>query len=230
MKPASLAAPAPVQRPASFVVAPIADTAPLERRVAQLDTHVKDIAERAEAASGNANRAEALLVAFAARRAIDRGLQLGFLEGMLRNRFGGSQPQAVATIITASRTPVTLEELRGEFDLIAPQLVGVGPKADWWAAFKRELAGLIVIRRDDTPALTPDARVDRARVSLNAGHVDRALAEVARLPARDLAEPWMATARRYISTHNALDLIETSALLTPAPKLTAAAVAEDGNP
>ena len=73
--------PAPVMvardRPSQLVVSPMADTAPLERRVAQLDDHVKDIAERAEAASGNANRAEALLVAFAARRAIDRGLQLG---------------------------------------------------------------------------------------------------------------------------------------------------------
>jgi len=222
MKPQPPAVSTALASPAPFVVAPMADTAPLERRVAQLDTHVKDIAERAEAASGNANRAEALLVAFAARRAIDRGLQLGYLEGMLRDRFGRAQPPAVATIISASRTPVTLEDLRGEFDLIAPELIGVGPKADWWAAFKRELAGLIVIRRDDTPMMTPDARVDRARVSLNAGHVDRALAEVARLPARERADPWMQHARRYVAAHNALDLIETSALLSPGPRLSAA--------
>lgn len=212
----------PPEQPAPFVVAPIADTAPLERRVAQLDTHVKDIAERAEAASGNANRAEALLVAFAARRAIDRGLQLGYLEGMLRERFGRTQPQAVATIITASHRPVTLEDLRGDLDLIAPELIGVGPNADWWDGFKRELAGLIVIRREDTPTLTPDARVDRARASLNAGHVDRALAEIARLPARETADPWLRKARRYVAAHNALDLIETSALLTPARKLASA--------
>lgn len=210
---------AQADRPASFVVAPMADTAPLERRVAQLDTHVKDIAERAEAASGNANRAEALLVAFAARRAIDRGLQLGYLEGMLRERFSRTQPQAVGTIITASHAPVTLEDLRGELDLIAPDLIGVGPKASWWDGVKRELAGLIVIRREDTPTLTPDARMDRARVSLNAGHVDRALAEVSRLPAREKAAPWIQNARRYVAAHNALDMIETSALLTPAPKL-----------
>jgi hypothetical protein len=214
--------------PASYVVSPASDTAPLERRVAALDSHVKDIAERAEAASGNANRAEALLVAFAARRAIDRGLQLGYLEGMLRNRFARSQPQAVATIITASRAPVTLEDLRGEFDLLAPELTGVSPKADWWAAFRREMAGLIVVRREDTPTMTPDARVNRARVNLSAGHVDRALAEISRLPARDTAEPWIENARRYIAAHNALDLIETSALLTPAPRL--AAVSEARQP
>lgn len=217
--PVALTAPAPES---PLVVAPLADTAPLERKVAQLDTHVKDIAERAEAASGNANRAEALLVAFAARRAIDRGLQLGYLEGMLRERFGRTQPEAVATIIRASHDPVTLEDLRGELDLIAPELVGVGPNANWWDGFKRELAGLIVIRRENTPTMTPDARVDRARTSLNAGHVDRALAEVARLPAREKADPWLRHARRYVAAHNALDLIETSALLTPAPRLASA--------
>ncbi|MGE3745063.1 MAG: hypothetical protein AB7G25_04985 [Sphingomonadaceae bacterium] len=202
-----------------FVVTPASDTRPLERRVAQLDSHVKDIAERAEAASGNANRAEALLVAFAARRAIDRGLQLGYLEGMLRNRFARSQPQAVATIITASRDAVTLEDLRGEFELLAPELTGVSPKADWWEAFKRELAGVVVVRREDTPTMTPDVRVERARISLNAGHVDRALAEIVRLPAQDKARNWIGNARRYVAAHNALDLIETSALLTPGRRL-----------
>jgi hypothetical protein len=227
LKPAPQAARLSATPSSQLVVAPMADTAPLERRVAQLDDHVKDIAERAEAASGNANRAEALLVAFAARRAIDRGLQLGYLEGMLRERFSRSQPQAVGTIITASRDPITLEDLRGELELLAPELVGVGAKASWWDAFRRELAGLIVIRREDTPTMTPDARVERARVSLAAGHVDRALAEIARLPARDKAEPWIANARRYVVAHNALDLIETSALLTPAPRLAAAPPEEE---
>ncbi len=217
----------PAVGPSRLVVAPMADTAPLERRVAQLDDHVKDIAERAEAASGNANRAEALLVAFAARRAIDRGLQLGYLEGMLRERFSRSQPQAVGTIITASRDPITLEDLRGELELLEPELIGVSAKASWWDAFRRELAGLIVIRREDTPTMTPDARVARARVNLAAGHVDRALAEITRLPARDKAQRWMTNARRYVAAHNALDLIETSALLTPAPRLAAAPPAEE---
>ncbi len=221
MKPAPTNA-SPAVVPSRLVVAPIADTAPLERRVAQLDDHVKDIAERAEAASGNANRAEALLVAFAARRAIDRGLQLGYLEGMLRERFSRSQPQAVGTIITASRDPITLEDLRGELELLEPELIGVSAKASWWDAFRRELAGLIVIRRQDTPTMTPDARLARARVNLAAGHVDRALAEITRLPARDKAQLWMSNARRYVAAHNALDLIETSALLTPAPRLAAA--------
>ena len=210
------AAPVTAPRQPQLVVAPISDTAPLERKVTQLDERIAHIAERAEAASGNADRAEGLLVAFAARRAVDRGLQLGYLEGMLQERFGNAQPQAVATIISASRQPLTLDELRGELDLIAPELIGVGPKASWWDGVQRELAGLIVIRREDTPSLTPDSRVERARHSLDAGHVDRAMAEIARLPSREAADPWMQRARRYVAVHNALDMVETAALLSPA--------------
>jgi hypothetical protein len=204
--------------PPQLIVAAGPDTAPLERRVSQLDNRVEDIAERAEAASGNADRAEGLLVAFAARRAIDRGLRLGYIEGLLSDRFGRDQPQAVATIISAARQPVTLEEIRAELDAIAPDLIGPGGKASWWDGVQRELAGLIVVRREDMPSATPDARIARAKRELDAGHVERALAEIARLPARDRALPWINRARRYVSVHNALDLIETSALLTPAPE------------
>lgn len=206
-----------VTGPPQLIVARGPDTAPLERRVSQLDTRIEDIAERAEAASGNADRAEGLLVAFAARRAVDRGIGLGYIEGLLRDRFSRSQPRAVATIISASRQPVTLEELRADLDAIAPDLAGVGKDAGWLEGVRRELADLIVIRRDDTPSSTPEARVRRARRELDAGHVDRALAEISRLPARDRALPWIERARRYVSVHNALDLVETSALLGPAP-------------
>lgn len=216
MRPAPRAVPV-VAAPPQLIVARGPDTAPLERRVSQLDTRIEDIAERAEAASGNADRAEGLLVAFAARRAIDRGIGLGYIEGLLRDRFGRSQPRAVATIISAARQPVTLEELRADLDAIAPDLVGAGENAGWLDGVRRELADLIVIRRDDTPSSTPEARVRRARRELDAGHVDRALAEISRLPARDRAMPWIDRARRYVSVHNALDLVETSALLGPAP-------------
>lgn len=216
MRPAPKTVPV-VTGPPQLIVARGPDTAPLERRVSQLDTRIEDIAERAEAASGNADRAEGLLVAFAARRAVDRGIGLGYIEGLLRDRFSRSQPRAVATIISASRQPVTLEELRADLDAIAPDLAGVGKDAGWLEGVRRELADLIVIRRDDTPSSTPEARVRRARRELDAGHVDRALAEISRLPARDRALPWIERARRYVSVHNALDLVETSALLGPAP-------------
>ena len=52
-----------------------------------------------------------MLVAFAARRAIDRGVALGYLEPLLVQRFGRQNQAAVATIVTASRNPVSLDAL-----------------------------------------------------------------------------------------------------------------------
>ena len=66
---------------------------------------------RPSARKGSAGRADALVVAFAARRAIDRGVALGYLENLLVDRFGAQHPAAVATIITASHQPVRLNDL-----------------------------------------------------------------------------------------------------------------------
>ena len=49
-------------------------------------------------------------IAFAARRAIDRGVALGYLENLLTERFGQQHQAAVATIVTASRQPVRLND------------------------------------------------------------------------------------------------------------------------
>jgi hypothetical protein len=96
------------------VVAPIDGANALTARVAELEQRLSRITLEAESASGNASRAEGLLVAFAVRRALDRGLSLGYLDAQLRLRFGDDQPNAVKTIIDTSREPVTLEQLRAE--------------------------------------------------------------------------------------------------------------------
>ena len=75
-------------------------------RIAALESRLAAIEGQAEAAAGSAGRADALLIAFAARRAIDRGVALGYLEPLLMQRFGGQHQAAIATIITASRDPV----------------------------------------------------------------------------------------------------------------------------
>jgi hypothetical protein len=67
-----------------------------------------------------------LLVAFAVRRAIERGQPLGYLETSMRIRFGESQPKAVDQIVAAAQKPVTLAQLSEEFTTIAPRLTG-GP-------------------------------------------------------------------------------------------------------
>ncbi|MDB5721785.1 MAG: hypothetical protein JWP15_2403 [Alphaproteobacteria bacterium] len=180
----------------------------VEQRVAQLDL-------QSRSAAGNADRAEALLVAFAARRALDRGVSLGYIEGLLRQRFAPTQPQAVGTIIASAQNPVTLQQLQEDLVDVAPRLTGGSPDQSWWDAFKTELAGMIIVRKTGTPSPLPSERLRRARRSLETGQVTVALAEVLRLPARNNAADWIAKARRYIIARQALDTIETAALLEP---------------
>jgi hypothetical protein len=185
------------------------------RRVTALETRIGQLDIQSREAVGNADRAEGLLVAFAARRALDRGVALGFLEALLRQRFGDSQPQAVGMIISSAREPVTLQELQDGLQQIAPQLIGAGPEQSWWSAFRAELGTLVTVRREGTPSPEPRERLARAARWLQAGEVAPALAEVLRLPGRGYARDWVTKARRYVGARRALDTIETAALLEP---------------
>ena len=182
-------------------------------RIATLETRLANLESTARAAAGSAGRADAMLVAFAARRAIDRGVALGYLEPLLVQRFGGQHQAAVATVITASRHPVKLDDLITEYEALGPALRGGAPDEGWWDAFRRELGTIVLVHRADTPSPQPQARYDRALARLETGEVDSALAETTRLPGAANADPWIARARRYIAAHRALDEIESGALL-----------------
>lgn len=188
----------------------------LDQRVAELENRLSLINVQAQAASGNAGRAEGLLIAFAARRALDRASALGYLEGQLQLRFGAAQPNAVATIIRASKNPVTMDQLRAQLEEIGPSLVS-GRAADegFWDAFQREVSELFVIEQEGTVSQTPTQRVQRARRYLEAGRVEAALAEIEQLPGRARADDWMAKARSYAEARRALDIIESAAILEP---------------
>lgn len=186
--------------------------AALSARLADLEARSAAIDTKADAASGNATRAEGLLVAFAARRAIDRGIGLGYIEGQLRERFGATQPRAVATIIKAARSPVTIEDLRLGLDSIAPDLVSGGHDA-LWSGLRNALSNLIVLHKAGSPSPRPSARMTRARRLLEAGQVEAALAEIERLPGASGAQRWITAAKRFINARRALDVIETAAIL-----------------
>ena len=187
----------------------------LDGRVVQLEQRLNRITVEAQAASSNAARAEGLLIAFAARRALDSGTPLGYVEGQLRLRFGQAQPRAVATIINAAREPVTLPDLRGGLMGITDRLTMAGPDTSWWEALEHEARELVTIRRASTPSPRPQAAMDRAIRFMDAGRVGPALAEVEHMPGRAAADRWMQLARRYLEAHRALDLIETAAILEP---------------
>jgi hypothetical protein len=184
-----------------------------EARVTTLEGRLAAVESAAQRAAGSAGRADALLVAFAARRANDRGVALGNLETLLVARFGAEHQAAVAQIITASRDPLRLDQLIAHYDRLGPALRGGAPQENWWAGFKRELGSVIAVRREGTPSLKPAATYDRARARLASSEVDAALAETMRLPGVSRAAPWVAKARRYVSAHRALDEIESAALL-----------------
>ena len=208
-----------VPPPAMAPAAPPSTDPALVEQISALSEKVDDLETQARAATGDASRAEGLLVAFAARRALDRGVQLGYIEGLLRERFGHGQPEPVAAILSAARQPVTLADLQNGLDQVAPTLAADGDAVhdSWWQSFRRELAGMVVIRRADQPSPLPADRVARAGRMLEAGQVDGALAEVMRLPNHNAAAGWIVAARRYLAGRGALDRIETAALLEPAP-------------
>ena len=185
-----------------------------DARIAQLEDRLSRVENATQRAEGFAGRADALVVAFAARRAIDRGVALGYLENLLVDRFGSQHQQAVGTIIAASHQPVRLNDLIAQYETIGPDLRRGGPQDSWWTNFRRGLGSLIEVRRADRPPTNPDARYSRALQRLSSGDVDQALAETMRLPGAANAADWVDKARRYIAAHRALDEIESAALLT----------------
>lgn len=199
---------APAVDPATLVTREAA----LAGQLTALEARAAAVSTDAAAAGAQATRAEALMVAFAARRAIDRGAQLGYLEEQLRTRFAPSQPRAVAIILQAAHEPVTAEDLRQGLDAIAPALAKPA-RGGWWSNMRRGIGSLIVLRPEGTPSPAAGDRLDRARRLLADGRVDAARAEVARLPGASDAGAWMGAARRWVVAHQALDMVETAAIL-----------------
>jgi hypothetical protein len=178
-----------------------------EQRIARLDLQT-------QAASGNAARAEGLLIAFAARRALDRGAPLGYLADQLRLRFGDAQPNSVQTVIDFAQQPITLDVLLARLDGLAPTLASTAGRPAL-SRLRDELSNLFVIRRETAPSPQPQRRFERARLFLESGRIDRAIAEIEMLPGSTGASAWIADARRYERAQRALDLLETAAVQEP---------------
>ncbi len=178
-----------------------------EQRLARLDL-------QAQAAAGNAARAEGLLIAFATRRALEKGAELGYLSDQLRLRFGDALPNAVDTIIRTSRNPITLDQLIARLEGLSPRLAEPSNQTGF-ARFSEELSQLFIVRRESAPSPQPQRRLERARLFLESGRTDSAIAEVRNLPGAESAEGWIRDAERYAAVQRALDLIETAAVLEP---------------
>lgn len=187
----------------------------LDQRVAALEQRIVRLDLQARAAVGNAARAEGLLIAFATRRAIERGAPLGYLADQLRLRFGDARPNSVQTVIDFARDPVTLDQLMARLDRLAPTLARSPPDESFLNRVSRELSRIFVIRRESDPSPAAERRLDRARLFLESGRTDAAVAEVRLLPNAGEAATWISDARRYASVQRALELLETTAIMEP---------------
>ncbi|WP_233997167.1 hypothetical protein [Porphyrobacter sp. HT-58-2] len=184
----------------------------LDQRLAAAEQRLTQLDLQAQAAAGNAARAESLLIAFATRRAVERGAELGYLSDQLRLRFGDQWPNAVSTIIEFSRDPIRLDSLVARLEGLGPQLreTSEGPS---WDVFQRELSQLFVFRRESTPSPQPQRRLERARWALEQGRYRAAIDEVKGMPGAAKAEAWIKDAERYRKAMEALEVIETAAVL-----------------
>lgn len=216
--PSSVVVPGPSvsqNAPVAILPATAVDDATSSQAVTALEGRMTQINADAVAASGNATRAEGMLIAFAARRAVDSGAPLGYIEDQLRMRFGGSQPQAVATILAASSQPVTLSGLQSELGNLGNSLTTKNG-GGIWDITQRELRELFVLRKEGTPSPAPTQKLKRAKAAANAGNIAGAIAEVQTMPGAALARDWLIKARNYVATRKALDNLERAAIIVPA--------------
>lgn len=213
-------APAAPPKPVAAPLAPLAANPAVaqgafDQRIAALEQRLARLDVQAETVSGNTARAEGLLIAFAARRMVDRGVPLGYLEDQLRVRFADAQPNAVATVIAAAARPVTRDQLAAQLRALAPALVQAPQEESGWARVRRRISDLFVIRSETRPVQDPSARIDRALLKLYDGRIDDAVTEVRQLPGAAGAVNWIAAAQRYQQAQRALDVLESTALIEP---------------
>lgn len=214
--PPSAASPAATPSSIAATQAAVNQATLLEQRIGTLEARLARIDLQANAAEGNTARAEALLVAFAVRRSVERGAALGYLGEQLKLRFGDAQPGAVATVLAAATRPQTLDQLSAQLATLGPDLIDEPANQTGWDTVRRKVGGLFVIHRGPAAAVRPQERLERAQLLLRTGQFDAAVAEVGALPGAAAARDWGASVRRYAETQRALDQIETAALLEPA--------------
>ncbi|RJY07960.1 hypothetical protein [Aurantiacibacter aquimixticola] len=187
----------------------------LDSRVAAMEQRLTRLDIQAQSAAGNAARAEALLIAFASRRVIERGEPLGYLADQLRLRFGETRPRAVQAIVDAAKDPVTLDQLLARLEGLAPQLDDAPDGEGVFTRLGRELSEVFVVRRDETASPVAERRLERARMFLESGRTEAAVSEIRNLPNAAIAQDWIDDAERFAGAQRALEALETAAVLDP---------------
>lgn len=187
----------------------------INERVNNIDDRLSRIDVQNQQTSNDAIRTESMLVAFAARRAVDRGAPLGYLKNELRLKFGKTNPNDVAAIITAGELPVRLSVLQNQLETATEILMTPDSDATAWEKFKKEISELFVIREAGSQQLQPNRQLARIKTALADRDVQTAIAEMKQMPGASKAQKWIDLANRYVQVQNALDSIEKTAIAMP---------------
>lgn len=201
----------------------------INERVDSLDDRLSRINVQAQQASGNADRTESLLIAFSARRAIDSGSALGYVENELRLKFGNSNPNDVRDIIDAGNNPVRLATLQNQLDTASEILLSPNSDASTWDIMQKELGELFVIRKAGSQPPQADRRLARIKTALSNRDVKTAILEMEQMPGAQNAKEWIAMAKRYVRVQQALDAIEKTAISIPSNALPVQPVRQPDN-
>lgn len=215
---APIAPSAPAETSATPPSEPKAILPTAEAHMAKIEEKLAIIDQQADSASTDAARAERMMIAFAARRALERGTPLGYLEGALMRQFGASDAGSVSIVIKAARMPVTLEQLEEGLDAARTGITSPDGEPGWFGSLWRDVGNIAVIKQEGEDRLSPDQRFDRARRALERDRVEIAMYEVRAMPGRDRAKEWLEKADRYVQARKALDRLEAITLaVSPAP-------------
>ena len=218
--------------PTAAVAPPVPGDPQMAARLAAIEARMALLEARGVGGGASSSRADALIAAFMARRAIDRGTGLGAAEALLVQHFGVKQARDVATIIEGARKPVTMAMLQRDLDTLIVD-PSSGASKGWWESFTSGLSELVTVRSAETIQIDPAARLARAQSLLAAGQIDTARLEVAQLPFDERARAWVIDAQRYRNVEAALDRIEAAALspdVMIAPTLPPVAQPAEGSP
>jgi hypothetical protein len=161
---------------------------------------------------------EAMLLAIAARRAVENGKSLYTLLPRLQKAFGQTNPKALATLAESGEQPLSNAALLAEFETLGPQLAR--PAGTGWDRIRYELETLFVIRRGDRAPSPSSARLERIKQNLILGETATALRLVRGLPGAPNGADWIAKANKAVAVKVALDTLDNaamSAITAPTP-------------
>ncbi len=175
---------------------------------------------QAQQISGNVSRTESMLIAFSARRAIDSGSALGYIENELRLKFSNSNPDDIRAIIDAGNNPVRLATLQNQLEIASDILLTPSSDATAWGIIKKEMGELFVVRKEGSQPPQADRRLARIKTALTSRDIKTAILEMEKMPGANSARDWIALAKRYDRVQKALDAIEKTAISIPSNILT----------